>query len=257
MNILERYTTAFSDFMKTGNHAALGEFCEPDARTSFFAVYRNGYLRTTIEALAANFPVVDTMVGTAYFKQLAHAFVSEFPPTTSTLTRYGKDFPAFIGRRIKHDLPYLADVASLDFAWLRSYFSSSGNKIDTAELASFEDRIVEVRLALHSSVQLVSLTWNVFEIWQLHRRGESADEKISFSEVPQYVLVWRPEQIVQARLLNDAEFAFFTAIKQGETLGVAADAAIGIEGTFDLGREFSLMLEAQLLSLPSVRSETR
>ena len=155
-----------------------------------------------------------------------------------------------------HDLPYLGDVASLDFAWLRSYFSSSGNKIDTAELAGLGDRIVEIRLALHSSVQFVSPTWNVFEIWQLHRRGESVDEKTSIRELPQHILLWRPEQIVRARLLSESEFAFFAAMKHGETLGVAADAAIGIEGTFDLGREFSLMLEAQLLTPPSVRSET-
>ncbi len=250
--MLDRYTTAFSDFMKTGNHAVLSEFCEPDASMGFFDVYRNGYLRTVIEALAANFPVVETMVGTEYFKQLARAFVSEFPPTTSTLTGYGKDFPAFVGRRINDDLPYLADVASLDFAWLRSYFSSSGNKIDAAELASFEDRIVEIRLGLHSSAQLVSATWNVFEIWQIHRRGGSVDEKISIREVPQHILLWRPEQIVQARLLSESECAFFVAIKHGETLGVAADRAIGIESTFDLGREFSLMLEAQLLSPHSV-----
>ncbi len=89
MNRLDRYTAAFSDFMKTGNHAALGKFCEPDASMGFFDVYRNGYLRTAIEALAANFPVVETMVGTEYFKQLARAFVSEFPPTTSSLTGYG------------------------------------------------------------------------------------------------------------------------------------------------------------------------
>ncbi len=250
--MLDRYTTAFSDFMQTGNHAALGEFCEPDASTRFFDVYRNGYLKTATEALAANFPVVDTMVGKGYFKQLARAFVSEFPPTTSSLTGYGKDFPAFISKRINDDLPYLADVASLDFAWLRSYFSSSGNKIDAAELASFEDRIVEIRLALHSSVQLVSPTWNVFEIWQLHRREESVDEKTSIRELPQHVLLWRPEQIVRARLLSESECAFFAAIKHGETLGVAADRAIGIESTFDLAREFALMLEAQLLSPPSV-----
>lgn len=252
--MLDRYTSAFSDFMQSGNPAALREFCEPTANLGFFAVYRNGYLRTTIEALAANFPVVDTMVGNAYFKQLAHAFVSEFPPTTATLTGYGRDFPAFVGSRSNDDLPYLADVASLDFAWLCSFFSSSGSRIDTSELANLGDDIVEVRLGLNSSVQLVATTWDVFEIWQLHRRDQPVDEEISITEVPQHILLWQQEQIVRSRVLSEAEHAFFAAIEHGETLGVAADAAMSIESTFDLGNEFSSMLDAQLLSLP-IRTE--
>ena len=256
MNRLDRYTAAFSDFMKTGDTAALGEFCEPTANTSYFSVYRNGYLRTTIEALAANFPVVDTLVGGDYFKQLAHAFVAEFPPTTATLTGYGRDFPDFVASRINDELPYLADVARLDFAWLSSFFSSSGKTIDATALADFGDGIAEVRLALHSSVQLVPINWNVFSIWQLHRRGESAEEKVSIREDPQHILLWRPEQIVQARLLNDPEFAFFSAIAHGETLGVAADAAIARESTFEVRKAFASMLEAQLLSPSLAGNET-
>ena len=55
-------------------------------------------------------------------------------------------------------------------------------------------------------------------------------------------------------MLSEAEHAFFATIKHGETLGVAAHTAMNIESTFDLGNEFSSMLDAQLLSLP-IRTE--
>src|SRR6266542_3456863 len=69
------------------------------------------------EALATTFPTVQALVGEDFFRMLARAFVGQSPPNQPVLAEYGAGFPAFIaGHDAARDLPYLADIARLDWA---------------------------------------------------------------------------------------------------------------------------------------------
>ena len=61
-----------------------------------FAVYRNNALASRVGALADTFPVVQHMVGEAFFRAMAAGFVRAFPPTSPVLVNYGEGFAQYI-----------------------------------------------------------------------------------------------------------------------------------------------------------------
>ena len=61
-----------------------------------FGVYRNNVTVSLIEALADTFPVVQQLVGDAFFRVMAGEFARQSPPTSPVLAWYGDAFADFI-----------------------------------------------------------------------------------------------------------------------------------------------------------------
>ena len=61
-----------------------------------FDVYRNNCVVSLCEALAAGFPVVETLVGEEFFKAMARVYVGEHPPCSPVLMEYGETFARFL-----------------------------------------------------------------------------------------------------------------------------------------------------------------
>ena len=122
--MLDEYVDAFSDYLRTGSEGALSGFCADGADLARLRVYRNGFLKSCIEALRASYPSVERIVGTERFPALARPYVETTPPRRASLVEYGEEFPRFIDdAREVHGLDYLASFAVLDRAWTEVYFA--------------------------------------------------------------------------------------------------------------------------------------
>src|SRR5438552_2223021 len=64
----------------------------PDFDDRGFGVHRNTVLSGLSEALRLSYPVVDRLVGSAFFDQAALAFARRTPPREPVLARYGAGF---------------------------------------------------------------------------------------------------------------------------------------------------------------------
>src|SRR5688572_6432249 len=96
----------------------------PPFRTQAFAVYRNTSARGAIEALRAAYPTVDMLVGEEMFTQVALDYRREHPPMGPVLSDYGVTFAAFLAMQPwTCELPYLADIARLDWLWLEAFLA--------------------------------------------------------------------------------------------------------------------------------------
>ena len=96
-----------------------------DAAARRFRVYRNNVRVALVEALAAAYPAVLSLVGTAFFERMALVYASDRPATERTLNLYGGAFADFIaGFAPARELPYLADVARLERAVLEARHES-------------------------------------------------------------------------------------------------------------------------------------
>ena len=122
--MLDEYTGAFSRYLRTGEVGALFEFCAENADPARLRVYRNGFLKACIEALRANYPSVDRLVGEERFPALVRPYVDAHPPRAASLVEYGEGFPKFLEDTSgTHRLAYLASFAVLDHAWSEVYFA--------------------------------------------------------------------------------------------------------------------------------------
>jgi hypothetical protein len=214
------------------------------APAGHFAVYRNNVVVGLIEALAAAYPAVAALVGGRFFEAAARVYVRAKPPTSPVLILYGGGFPDFLESfEPVRRLPFLADVARLERAWLLAYHGAEASPLPLSALAALpEADLAETGVALHPTLSLTASRWPILSLWAANTgRGDHVDVDL---ERPEGVAVLRPHGAVETHRLDPGVFAFFQALQDGATLGGAAAAALAAEPVFDLaagiGRLFAI-----------------
>ena len=214
----------------------------PDGKTApkRFNVYRNNVIASLCEALQQSFPAVESLLGEDYFKALARAFVAEHPPASPVLMWYGAELGDFIGNFPPlQAYPYLADVARAEWAWLQAYHAEDAPPLDPAEIGSVApDDVGNVRFETHPACRVFQSGWPVWDLLRANRFDPDADIAVDL-QVPQSVLITRPEFEVELMLLRPGGDVFVTALANGATLAEAAVAASGHADAFSLSDTLS------------------
>lgn len=200
-----------------------------------FNVYRNNVLVSLIEALATTFPVTQELVGVQFFRAFARLYVRQSPPVSRILFEYGRDFPDFVaGFAPAGDLPYLADVARLEYSRVEAFHAADSGTIGAdafSRLLETPDRLMDLRVRLHPACRIVCSSHAVVSIWAAHQ-GQMPLESVAL-EQPEDALVFRPAHEARVLALPPGGAAFLGALADRRTLGEAATVA-GDEAGFDL-----------------------
>ena len=151
------------------------------------AVYRNNVIASLMDALADSMPVVQQLVGEAFFRAMAVAFIRNEPPRTPVLAHYGDAFPAFVEAfEPARIVPYLADMARLELARIRSYHAANADVVSDAALASAlssGDRIAALQLVCHPSVSVVASAYSIVSLWAAHQvDGDMAQTEVDTAQ---------------------------------------------------------------------------
>lgn len=220
--------SAFQDAVLGAADGALAQHLAPN-QLMRVAVYRATVQGSLAEVLAAAFPVTQRIVGPAYFAALAGRFAVSRPPRLPQLSAYGADFPDFVADAgAHHKLPYLADVARLEWARAESYFAAEAPALAPGAVAAIApEALDDFQLSLHPATRLVRSSYPIHRIWQVNQ-PEVTDVPAVDMSVPETVLLTRKNGQVALRVIAPGDAAFVDAIAAGSGLGKAAD------GTFDL-----------------------
>src|SRR5215468_10947824 len=120
-----------------------------------YNVYRNNVTVSLIDALAAIYPAVQRITGVDFFRAMARFHIRATPPTSPLLFEYGRDFPEFIAQyEHAQAMPWLADTARLERAWLDAYHAADAEPLPADALAAFPaDRLAEAAFTPHPAAQ--------------------------------------------------------------------------------------------------------
>ncbi|MCF6329364.1 MAG: putative DNA-binding domain-containing protein [Henriciella sp.] len=203
-------------------------------------VYRNSSLLAASDALKSNYQATAAVMGDAFFAAMARAYVSDNRAVSRSLVGYGENLPAFIAAGVsEHGLPWLADLARLDRAWLAAHLAPDEVPFPAdafAELASDQDALFEMRLTVGANVGVIRTGWKLYDLWAGLRLGNLPDGQVEVAQETDCVLITRPFSEVFSRVLSIGEFAFLRGLKAGATLGAAAKIALGQAEDFDIGQ---------------------
>jgi hypothetical protein len=214
-------------------------------------IYRNHYLITLTDALAATFPVVQRLVGEAFFRATARHFAGVCPPTSPCLFEYGGDFPAYLAALPQAaSLAYLADVALLEWALNEAQHAPDAVRLDVPALAARPPAgLKALVLPLHPSCRLVVSRYPIDRIWRANRSCAVA-ETIELAAGGVRLLVHRDGGEVGWRRLSPAPFTFVAELLRGRPLAAAAGEALGAEPGFDILAFAAELAESGLLLPP-------
>lgn len=213
-----------------------------------YNVYRNNVTVSLIDALAGIFPAVQRLTGPDFFRAMARFHLRETPPSSPLLFEYGREFPAFIERyEYAQSLPWLADVARIERAWLDAYHAADASPLDADVLASVSpERLADLIFLPHPATRIVRSHYPALTIFAANRSEEHVG-LIEASE-PEDALIARPDMEVIVRHLPPGGADFIGYLISGEPLGVAAAKAIEACPSFDIAASVAGMTEAGVFS---------
>lgn len=188
----------FSHYLISGDHSALKHYIEGDYDPRILSVYRNGFYKACIEALAANYPVTKILFGEEHFNFLAQRHVQQQPPEQGTLVGYGDDFIETVKAvyvQQGENLPQsYADIAMLDRAWITCLNGADDINNLSAEriqqLATGNVNIENLEVKLSNNVFIQSLDPQAFNFWFNSRYPEQTIEEMP-PTAQCHLLIWR------------------------------------------------------------------
>ena len=200
-----------------------------------FNVYRNNIHASLRGVLEGRFPAVARLVGEEFFHATAQVFISEHPPRSPILMEYGETFSEFLEEfEPVADLPYLPDIARIEWAWNVAYYAQDAEPIPVSELGSIAPEVIAATaFDLHPSLSVVRSHFPAVTIWSANiDKGEP--EPIDAGAGGEDAMILRPDSHVEVRRLPSGGAVFVQALSEGQTLGAAAAAGLEDSGNFDL-----------------------
>jgi hypothetical protein len=188
-----------------------------------FRIHRNNVFASLISALRARYPVIERLVGEDFFEAAAGHFIEAHPPRSPVLIDYGDGFSAFLESfEPASALPYLADVARLEWLRHRAYHAADRKALGPPDLAGAQsDRAFALTFEFHPSAALIVSPYPIVSIWETNAH-DAATRPIDPDLAGEGALVVRPDNDVLVVRLDEGELAFAAALAGGATLGTAA-----------------------------------
>jgi len=214
------------------------------------AVYRNNTFLGLTEALRDGYPVVNRLVGDGFFNGMARAYIARHPPQSGCLLEYGELFPAFVAEYPPaQGLPYLPDVARLEWLWQVAFHEADANGLDMSALAAVPTECHgELRLQLHPTARLMASDYPAMRIWEANQEGFAGDGGIDLQEGGCLLLVFRPGLDVEIHAIELDEYAFLVALSTDATLIEGLEQALIADSRFDLLASLVCWIERGLFS---------
>lgn len=219
------------------------------------AAYRNNLFGNLRSAIKASYPVVQRIVGEAFFREAARQYILAYPSLTGDLNDYGEQFSTFIAS-YPHavELPYLADVARLEWAVQVILSAADAPASDLTLLAQTPpERYGDLCFQPDERSIRLDSPWPVAEIWQVNQIAYNGEMTVNF-ECQAHILIGRHRGRLSIDTLSEAEAAFFDAIARQLNIADAAEVALASDEQFDFGAKLQNWICSGLLrgmSLPT------
>jgi hypothetical protein len=206
-------------------------------------VYRNNVFVSLRQALADVYPVVRRLVGEEFFNQLARRFVREYPSRSGNLHDFGSELARFLEKLPDlSELPYLPDVAALEWALHEVLHAAEAAPVDFSTLADPEN----ARLAPHPAARLIASRYPILAIWEANQDEEVPS--VDLAAGGDWLIVFRDGLEQRIFRCTAGEFALLGALAQGTTLGEACEAALAAEPRLDLAAAMGRFVTYGLLT---------
>jgi hypothetical protein len=253
MPLLPDLQREFASALQHAGHAAAAAamFRGPPQRVlARLAVYRGNVHANCTKALACAYPVIQKIVGEDFFDAMAREYARAIPSRSGDLNLYGEALGDFVAS-FPHtrDLPYLPDVARMEWLVHRAHFAQDSPPFDPSPLASLHaERFASLKPRLSAACTLLESPWPLARIWTIHQCDYHGLFEIDLNAGPDRLLVYRTGWRARVLSLAPGDFSFLASAAHGATLGSALEAGVAAERSFDPSTTLARWIDAQVIT---------
>jgi len=191
-------------------------------------IYRNNTRLGLTAALRDVYPVVNCLVGDAFFDWLSADYIRSYPLQSASLLIYGGYFAELIARfEAAQGLPYLADIARLEWLWHEAYHVADAQSLPLSALTVIDPaQYVQLAFRLHPSARFIISDYPIERIWASNQPEYQGRECIDLRAGGCRLLLYRPQCQVKIHYLAAAEYQFLTLLGSGQALNQAVETVM-------------------------------
>ncbi|MEO8144483.1 MAG: DNA-binding domain-containing protein [Betaproteobacteria bacterium] len=200
-----------------------------------FAVYVANVRGNWTRALAAAYPIVRKIVGEGFFEGLALEFARVHVSMSGDLNEFGARLPDFLAAyQETRDLPYLADVATMEWLAHCAYYAANPAPFDPARFAAIDPaEYSRLPVTRAPGSALYGSQWPLLRIWTVHQEGYAGEMSVDLRPGNDRFLIHRPKWRVELAPLAPGDYRFLAEAGHGAALGDALHAATREDPDFD------------------------
>jgi hypothetical protein len=220
MSTLAALQRQFQSHILEGDAALADEIdsTESVSASTRLGIYSDAYRVRLIEALQANYPVLDRLLGADEFARLTQLYLSSHPSRHFSIRWFGHRLAEFLQDYDEYRLrPWLAELANWEWKVTIAFDARAADLLALEDLSTIApDEWPSLRLRLQPSVQRIGVASNVTEIVKAMASEEAMPAGRAGNERVEW-MIWRRDLDVKYRLLSTIEAAALDCVQGGGT----------------------------------------
>jgi hypothetical protein len=183
--------------------------------------YRHSVAGKLCRSLEHTFPVCRRLVGPEFFQLMAATFLNQAVSRSPDLGDTGAGFTAFLAAfPPARSLPYLADVAQLEWHVHRAFHAPDQARLDLEALARVPaehwERLV---FRLPAGAALLASDYPIHRIWEVNTNPAADHDVIDLDQGGIRILLWRDGPTTRLDFPSEPEWQLLQAFARGLPFG--------------------------------------
>jgi hypothetical protein len=191
------------------------------------AIYSNGYRWRLLEALEADYLLLQKFLGEEAFTELGYAYLEKYPSQHFSVDLVGQYLAKFLAETKPYSAqPYLSELAQFIWALNETIDAADAPLITAAELAALpQNSWPDMRLVFHPSLTLLTCEWNTVPVWQALATEQAVPAAMKLTTAAS-VIVWRKAIQSYYNVLDQKEVWALQALQQGQTFDAVCEGLL-------------------------------
>lgn len=224
-----------------------------------FWIYQNNVQQALINYLCEVYVACHELVGSDFFRAMFGRYIAEQYPASGNIHYYGATLADFIEQfEPAKSVPYLADVARLEWAEHQAYYAADSEAVTQHSMAQYDQaEQLTLPVKLNESISLIESEFPVDEIWKQAQPDYKGEVGVSLDDGGVTLLIFKQQYQVNILKLDAANWQFLNAIQQNGNLLDAMQGSLNVLEQQQIAACIAFVLEHGLLSFNKQQSETK
>ena len=204
-------------------------------------LYHHGVSIGFSDVLSDVYEATKKIVGDNFFAYVTGEYVRSHPSRTGNVHDFGETFPQYLGTFPGLEgLPYLPDVARLEWSYHAAFHSPISEMLNIEKLAQVpESQYEQLTLLLSPACYLLQSSFPILRIWQVNqdaafKSDSEGDEMVNLDEGGVELVIIREGKQIAFHSLESGAYAMLKAISNGKTFNVCCEEALNADADCDV-----------------------
>jgi len=188
-------------------------------------IYKSNIFGALQKVLKEIYPVCHKLVGEDFFLYLMNAYIEKNISVSHDLGNYGGIVADFIADfEPAKSLPYLPDVARLEWAWHKQFTARNSPGMDFHKLAEcYTDCGEKIIFSLPLDSILLCSSFPIHRIWEVNQVDYKGDQTVILTPNTYYYLVWRKNLEMRIDILDPLEWQVLQWVNAAQAFGTICE----------------------------------